>query len=227
MAIISLLAICMAIALFVWMKKRRTGRIKAQISLDSMRAAFLRVASPHWLRPYLTPMRTLSPSDQKSGPRSESLADFGIDTAFVAPIGFLGPAAVAGRKAEAAIKLREFDKAWGFYEEQKHLYMQHASQSVLTSHQALALDASVSIGMANTLRLEGHHKEALAHALYWAIGTTSLDAESRGQKVRAYFNRCELKRTRLHEVMEYIESSGAPTDLRSVRAKVRGWIERG
>ena len=56
---------------------------------------------------------------------------------------FLGKAAEAGHKAKAAVKDKQYDKAWGFYHEQKSFYMQHANRSGFTAKQALALDASV------------------------------------------------------------------------------------
>lgn len=193
MAVISLLVICIAGALYLWIRNRPAGRAR-------------------------TPGSEL--------PR-ENAGRVKVDIALAIPTDFLGPAAAAGRNAEAAIKLHELEKAWGYYQEQKSLYMLHASKSKLTSRQALALDASVSIEMANILRLEGRHQEALAHVLYWAIGTANLNTERRNQKVRAYFNRCELKRTRFHEVVDHVESSKGLTDLRSVQAKVREWIEKG
>lgn len=48
---------------------------------------------------------------------------------------FLGKAAEAGQKARAALKEDNHDEAWGFYHEQKSLYMQHANRCGFTARQ--------------------------------------------------------------------------------------------
>ena len=140
---------------------------------------------------------------------------------------YLGPAALAGHAAMDAVKAGELDKAWGFQQEQKHLYLQHANQYGMTARQAIALDTSVHQAMANVLRLEGRHQEALAHILYWGAGRTDQSAKIQDQKVRAYFNRCKLKKTTLEDVKALIDLQADMPSFPVIQSKVRDWTERG
>lgn len=140
---------------------------------------------------------------------------------------FLGPAATVGRNAAAAVKAGEYDKAWAFYQEQKALYMQHANQYGMTKKQAIALDASLHMGMANVLRLEGCHHDALAHAVYCVKGGSSVTSKAAEQKLRAYFNRCKLKNTTFGEVIGFASEPNGLANLRSTQAKVKDWIAKG
>lgn len=100
---------------------------------------------------------------------------------------YLGKAAVAGSKAQEAVASGEFDIAWGLYHDQKQHYLQHASRCGFTKAQVLALDASVSQPMANILRLENKHYDALVHIVYW------LAASSTDHKVAAAKASCVLQ----------------------------------
>ena len=44
---------------------------------------------------------------------------------------YLGKAAEAGHEAQAAVKDKEFDKAWRLFHEQKSFYMQHANRRMI------------------------------------------------------------------------------------------------
>ncbi|MBU2970781.1 hypothetical protein KO527_15625 [Pseudoalteromonas sp. C2R02] len=79
----------------------------------------------------------------------------------------LGKEAKAGHKAKDAIKNKKYDEAWGFLHEQKLQYMEHANISGFNVEQTLALDADVHENLANVLRLENKHKDALIHIVYW------------------------------------------------------------
>lgn len=140
---------------------------------------------------------------------------------------YLGPAAVAGHNASAAVKAGEYDKAWGFYSEQKSLYTQHANQCGMTAQQVIALDASVHMNMANVLRLEGRHKEALTHATYSVKGAGPRASKSQILKLRAYLNRCRLKNTSLDEVMAYVKEANGLANFRSIQADVEAWVSKG
>ncbi|MEH6565556.1 MAG: hypothetical protein V7756_09565 [Halopseudomonas sp.] len=139
---------------------------------------------------------------------------------------YLYPAAEAGAEAARAVKAGEYDKAWAAYQDQKQLYMKHAEQSEFTGRQTIALDSGVHKGMANMLRLEGRHKDALAHALYWVIGS-QIPVERCEAKVRAYFNRCKLKNTSLDDVLAFIESRTRVTSFALIRKQVKKWIDLG
>src|SRR5262245_41425478 len=119
MAVISLLAICAAVALYIWFANHRAGKPRTRAGLAAVRSALFRIAHPQRLRSSLSPDGALTPFRQRSGFPREKLGPVEVDIAPAPPIDFLAPAAEAGRNAEAAIKLREFDKAWRHYEEQR------------------------------------------------------------------------------------------------------------
>lgn len=80
---------------------------------------------------------------------------------------YLGNAALAGDRATAAKSRGDFNAAWGFYQEMKEQYLQHANRENFTHAQTLALDSAVSQPLADILRLEGKHRDALVHIVYW------------------------------------------------------------
>ncbi|HDZ55396.1 MAG TPA: hypothetical protein ENI17_11090 [Pseudomonas xinjiangensis] len=137
---------------------------------------------------------------------------------------YLGLAAEAGRAASAAVKASRFDEAWARYHDQKHLYMQHAHRSGFSAKEAAGLDASVSLSLANALRLEGKHTGALVHVLYWATS----EPGGSSQKLRAYFNRCKLKNTALADVEAFVASrKGRGTSFLVAQRQVKAWIKAG
>lgn len=150
----------------------------------------------------------------------EVMADFQKDD-------FLGKAAEAGHKAKAAIKDKQYDKAWGLYQEQKSFYMQHANRSEFTTNQALALDASVHEDMANILRLENKHEDALVNIVYWVLAGAGRPIKRHQQKLKSYFNRCKLKNTELSEVEKIIASNTKLPEFTLARSIVSEWVSRG
>lgn len=140
---------------------------------------------------------------------------------------FLGKAAAAGHKAKAAVKSKEYDKAWGLYQEQKSLYMHHANRSRFTAIQALALDASVHEDMANILRLESKHEDALVNIVYWVLAGVDRPIKRHQQKLKSYFNRCKLKNTELTEAERIIASNTKLPEFTLARSIVSEWMSRG
>lgn len=140
---------------------------------------------------------------------------------------FLGLAAAAGSQAREAVRGGDYNKAWGLYQDQKNLYLQHANHSGFTARHAIALDASIHQQMANVLRLEGRHTEALTHILYWAAGTSTRPVKAHESKVRAYFNRCKLTNTTLDEVHAYLSSRRGPASYSAVQKQVKRWAAKG
>ena len=137
----------------------------------------------------------------------------------------LGPAAIAGHAAKAAIKERRFDDAWRLYHEQKQHYMLHANSSGFTGRQALELDASVHSNLANIRRLEQKHDDALVHLLY-AANSTSRPTKDLPKKVNAYFNRCKFKYTLAADVLSFIELNRQKPNFRLVQTTVVSWRNR-
>ncbi|BBV97900.1 DUF4236 domain-containing protein [Pseudomonas monteilii] len=140
---------------------------------------------------------------------------------------YLGPAANVARAARDAMKAGKLDKAWSLQQDQKHLYLQHANQCGMTAREAIALSTSVHQSMANVLRLEGRHQEALAHILYWRAGSADRSTKIQDQKVRAYFNRCRLKKTTLEDVQALIDLQSNMPSLPEIQGQVRDWVARG
>lgn len=135
---------------------------------------------------------------------------------------YLGKAAVAGDKARAAKAAGNFDAAWGFYHEMKGFYLQHAARCNFTAAQALAIDASVSQPMADILRLEGKHHDALVHIIYW-VATSERPTKTQQQKLTAYFNRCKFQSIGVPELHSFIESLRPLADFMKIRNTVAAW----
>lgn len=139
----------------------------------------------------------------------------------------LGFAAHAKDEAKAATKRGDFDAAWGFYHEQKSHYMQHANRFDFNNRQALALDAVVHESLANLLRLEGRHADALTHVIYWLSASPHRSSTKQADKLRIYFDRCKLKNTQLKEVQAFVRSHAADPDPREIQIQVSEWQDRG
>jgi len=135
---------------------------------------------------------------------------------------YLGKAAVAGDKARKAIKSGNLDKAWEHYHKQKQLYAGHAKRSEFTPAQALALDGSVSESLANVLRLEGKHQEALVHLIY-SVATSPRPSKAQEKKITAYFNRAKLSKVSIEEVERFVEKTRNRPDLRAIQLAIARW----
>lgn len=128
---------------------------------------------------------------------------------------YLGKAVMCEKKGLAEIKEQKFNQAWKSFHEQKQHYMEHANRSEFTPHQALALDASVSVNLANILRLESKHLDAFIHILYW-VSTSQSKTKAQEQKLKAYFNRAKTEGLSFNKVNEFIGSQGKK-DLKTIQ----------
>jgi len=140
---------------------------------------------------------------------------------------FLGKAAEAGHKAKAAVKAKQYDEAWGFYHDQKSFYMQHANRSGFTAKQAIALDASVHEDMANILRLENKHEDALVHIVYWILAGSDRPLKRHQQKLQSYFNRCKFSNTTPSEAAKAIDAQTEMPEFNLAKSIVTDWVSRG
>lgn len=104
----------------------------------------------------------------------------------------LGKAAAARGEALQAIREGEHDKAWGLLHDVKSHYLDQARFYGMTARQTLALDASVHKHLANILRKEGKHHDAMVHVLYWLGAANNPPSEAESKKYRAYLNRCKF-----------------------------------
>ncbi len=141
---------------------------------------------------------------------------------------YLGPAAESKKAANLAIKERRFDDAWRHLHEQQSAWLQHANAERYTKAQTLSLLASVHFDMANILRLEKRHDEALAHILYALASdqpsNTSDIMGYKDKKLGPYFRRCKFG---LHinedTAKESIVTLGKDLDFRLAQEIVYEW----
>lgn len=127
---------------------------------------------------------------------------------------YLGLAAKAGHKAKEAMKGKKYGMAWGYLHEQKNYYIQHARRERFTAQQILALDASVHETLADILRIEGHHKQALTNIVYWVIASSHRPIKRHDQKLKSYFNRCKFNKSSLADLKYLICKSTPLSDFR-------------
>ena len=140
---------------------------------------------------------------------------------------YLGKAAEAGRKAKDAFDAKEHDKAWGLLHEQKMFYMQHANRSGFDRCQILALDSQVHEKLANILRVEKKHDQALSHVLYWVIANNRNPIKRHHQKLVTYFRRCKFQNTSVDEAIQFSSLPITHPDYLVAQSKVAEWRARG
>lgn len=115
----------------------------------------------------------------------------------------LGNAADIKRYAKQAIKEKRYDDAWSLLHKQKESYINHVN--TINSRfgrgfsyiDMMVLVTSPHIDMANILRLEGKHQEALYHLShhYVCLFKAKRNNETINKKMESYFNRLNLNRT--------------------------------
>lgn len=103
----------------------------------------------------------------------------------------LGKAAVAKHSARQAVNEKRFDDAWRLLHEQQSEWLAHVNREKFTTRQMFALLSSIHMDMANILRLEGKHDEALAHVIYSAAANARPTKEQI-KKLGVYFRRCRF-----------------------------------
>ena len=135
---------------------------------------------------------------------------------------YLGQAANAGGKAKAASDAGDFDGAWRLYHEQKALYLKHANRSEFTPVQAIALEGSVNRNLANLLRIEGRHLEALVHFLYY-FATSPRRTKTDEKQIVAYYNRSEIKAVDIDKVRAFAENLGPIPNFRLIQSTCTQW----
>ncbi len=140
---------------------------------------------------------------------------------------FLGKAAESGSKAKAAVKAEKYDEAWRLYHEQKSYYMQNANRLGSSRKQILALDSNVHEELANILRLEGKHNDALANIVYWVLAGKDRPIKRHKQKFQSYFNRCKLKNTTLADAEKAVDSEKRLPEFTTAKSLVSKWVDAG
>ena len=138
----------------------------------------------------------------------------------------LAPAANMSRQAQEAKQAKNYNVAWVLLQDVKALYLKHAQQCRFTTAQTLALDASVSQAMADILRLERKHDDALVHILYW-VGSTSPPTKSQIAKMGAYLRRSSVAYVSHGEINELLSMFRGQPDFLTLRDAVASWRVRG
>lgn len=133
----------------------------------------------------------------------------------------LGKAAAACGEARKAVAEGNHDAAWGHFHEAKNQYLQHAARHHFTAEQTLALDAALGPSLANILRLESKHRDALVHMIYWAA--TSTPSTTVTKRIRPYFNRCKFESLWLPDLESFIDSLRPLPDFVKIRNAVARW----
>lgn len=135
---------------------------------------------------------------------------------------YLGQAASAGQKAKAAADAGDFDGAWRHYHEQKAHYLNHANKSEFTPAQAIALEGSVHRNLANLLRIEGRHLEALVHFLYY-YATSPKRTKTDEKQIEAYYNRSKIKAVNVDQVRSFAQNLGPIPNFRLIQSTCSQW----
>lgn len=115
----------------------------------------------------------------------------------------LGPAAVARQKAKTAIKEKRFDDAWRLLHKQREYYDRHIRSGYpFTETQARCMQSQIDEDFANILRLEGKHKQALVHIIFWVGSHTASGriTATMDKKLLSYFNRCKFLNQTIEDV---------------------------
>ncbi|GAB2947574.1 hypothetical protein [Aquaspirillum soli] len=136
-------------------------------------------------------------------------------------------AAEVGREAKIAVNENRYDDAWKLYHDQKDFYMQHANRYGHTVRQALALDSTIHENLANILRLEGKHFDALIHIVYWVLAGADRPIKSHQKKLQSYFNRCKFKNITLIEAKQTLSEQNALPEFTLAQSIVNQWIKKG
>ena len=137
---------------------------------------------------------------------------------------FLGPAAVHKRAAEQAAKSGNFDVAWREVHNQQSCYIQHAKSHSFDRAAALRITGSVHEDLADILRLEGKHDQALAHFIYFAATQGRYFGKTKNKKLTAYKSRARIPAVTMADVSRFIKELRMAPDFRSAQNQVGAWV---
>ena len=120
--------------------------------------------------------------------------------------------------AELAVKKKNYSKALDIYREEI-LQLQDSLNSG-NGYQLVEFDAVISKGIANVLRLQGKHLEALVELTYFiSVFRRSIwvnTNEAQEEKLKAYLRRAKLHNIGINELNDYLDSfdDDAPQNAR-------------
>lgn len=137
-------------------------------------------------------------------------------------VDYLQLAAEKGREAKLAMREKNNAEAWELIQQQKHFYSQLTDQRIISVTEMIGLDSNVSKDLANLLRLEKKHKDALVHIIYWVANSKSVTKDQES-KLRAYFNRAKLTGPTVNDVMDYCLAAGIK-EFHVIQKDVDSWV---
>lgn len=138
---------------------------------------------------------------------------------------YLGLAANAKHKANWRFEMGDFDEAWKAHMKQQRYYILHANKSGFTPEHTVSLVSTVNESLANILRLEGKHRDALVHMIYRVAGARS-PSKRVLKKLPAYFNRAKLDNVSFSDVEELVLQQQPLADMRAIKNAVAGWLNQ-
>ncbi len=122
--------------------------------------------------------------------------------------------------AELAVKKKNYSKALNIYREEI-LQLQDSWDGLFQNgYQLVEFDAVISKGLANVLRLQGKHLEALVELTYFISvfrrSSWVNPNEAQEEKLKAYLRRAKLHNIGINELNDYLDSfdDDAPQDAR-------------
>lgn len=145
-----------------------------------------------------------------------------MDISTIAKDDYLGLAANAGHTAKIALKEKDYEKAWGLYSKQKMYYMQHAENQNWNARDTIRLDSTVHEFLANILRLEGKHKDALVNLIY-SIACNEGPTKSILKKLPAYLKRAKLNNCSIDDLELFMKQLGLNSSMKEIQNKVKEW----
>ncbi|MGY8862554.1 MAG: hypothetical protein ACKVJ2_07960 [Pseudomonadales bacterium] len=162
-------------------------------------------------RPDESPPAVVVQEDDNAEPAA---ADVDVD--------YLQLAQEKGREAKVAMREKNNAEAWELLQQQKSFYNKFSINEGSNESELTALDSSVSKDLANLLRQDKKHKDALVHIIYWVANskTVTKDQES---KLRVYFNRAKLMGPAVDDVMDYCLGDEGK-ELHVVQKDVDSWV---
>ena len=126
-----------------------------------------------------------------------------------------------GNEAQIAMREKNNTEAWDLLQSQTQLYSKYVASQSAGADALVALDSPVSKDLANLLRQEKKHKDALVHIIYW-VGNSQSVTKDQQSKLRAYVNRAKLSVTTVDDVMGYCSADGVK-QLHVVQKDVDNW----
>ena len=136
---------------------------------------------------------------------------------------YLGLAASAKHRAKIALKDKDYDLAWELFHDQKKYLYKHGQKYNFDIRNMQALEGDISENLANILRLEGYHSDALVHILFSI--STNPGVQSKMKKLPAYFKRTKFNMN-FEEVLQYVYTLQTSDEVifSDIQEKVKKWM---